>query len=327
MSRMKMMAVAFATMLCIVNVNAQTVEDVNTEYKKGSALLKSKKIEEAIPVFEKVVTMGTKVGPDAMVFVSGAKKTIPNCHFALGMRLAKAGKLEEAIVKFNKAAELGELYSDVTVTVKSKSMVSKAYTMLASQAFNAKDYAKAASIFAKGYEANSKDTGLGLNLAMSYCEMGDAKGYKVNNDIMALGKTHSKYEKDAAVASQKYMYYKMLEANKCAQAKDYTGFYTVIDEILKSDPTNSVALMLTIQVANNSKDFDKVIAYGDRAIAAQTEAISKGNATFLVASAYDNKKDKTKAIEYYGKVTAGDNVAKAKAQIVLLNKEIAAAAK
>ena len=324
MNRIKMMVVALAAMVCTANANAQTLEEVSAKYKKGAELLKIKKTAEAIPVFEEVIKMGASVGEPAMRYVVGAKKTLPQCHFAIGMGLAKSGKLEAAIVKFNKAAELGQLYSDVTVTVKSKKMTSKAYTMLATQAFNAKDYTKAADIFAKGYKANPKDTGLGLNLAMSYCEMGDAKGYAIYDNIIALGKTHSKYEKDAATAKKKYIYYKTLEANKCAGAKDYAGFYSAIDTILKLDPTNPTALMLTLQVSNNTKNFDKVIAYGDKAIAAQVDPASKGNAAFLVASAYENKKDKAKAISYYGKVAAGPNAAKAKEQIVLLNKEAAA---
>ncbi len=322
-----MMVVAFATLGCIASVDAQTAAEVSAKYTKGAELLKLKKTAEAIPVFEEVIKMGSSAGAEAAGFVTGAKKTIPNCYYALGMGLAKRGKLEEAIVKFNKAAELGELYSDITVTVKSRKMTSKAYTMLATQAFNSKDYAKAAAIFAKGYKANPKDTGLGLNLAMSYCEMGDAKGYTIYNDIIALGKTHSKYEAAAVSANKKYIYYKMLDANKCAEAKDYAGFYAGMDEILKLDPKNSTALMLTLQVANNSRNFDKVISYGDKAIAAQTDLATKGDATFLVASAYDNKKDKVKAMEYYSKVTAGNNIAKAKTQIDLLNKEAAAAAK
>lgn len=324
MNKMKIVLATLVALFATVALSAQTLEEVHAEYNKAAELVGAGNVAEAIPILNKVVEMGVKAGPDAMETVTNAQKLLPKCYFSKGMGLAKAGKLEEAISDFTSAAQTGELHGDIATMNKAKSMISQAYTMLAANAFNAKDYAKAAEIFAKGYAANPKDTKLGLNLAMSYCEMAavedKAKGYDIYKDIIALEATHSKYAEAAATAKEKYAYYKMLEAAKAAEAKDADAVYALVNEIMTVDPTNATAGMMALQTATNVKNFDKVIEMGEKVAATQVTPALKADAYFLLGAAYQNKENKAEAIKAYQKVTTGNNVATAKAQITALSK-------
>ncbi len=101
---------------------------------------------------------------------------------------------------------------------------------------------------------------------------------------------------------------------------DYASARTLIMKAIEVDPASEQANMLLLQSANNAKDFDTVISYGDAAIAAQTTPEAKSNACFLVAVAAQTKGDNAKAVKYYQQVTAGPNASTAKAQVAALNK-------
>lgn len=318
---MKIAIAACAAILVSLNVSAQTVNDVNTKYNEAAALVTGKKYAEAIPVLNETIELGLKV-PEAMETVTNAQKLLPVCYYMKGGLQMKAGQYEAAVADFEKAVETGELYGDITRATQAKSWISKLYTQMAADAFNSNDYKKAAEIFAKGYAANPKDTDLALNLAMSYCEMGDTtNGYKTYREVIALEEVNAtKYKEAADQAKEKLSYYMLLEASKAAEAEDYAKVYALVESLLSVDPNSASGYMMLIQTANNQKDWNKVIEKGEAAAAAQTDPVLKSEAYFLLGAAYQNIDNKPKAIEAYKMVTEGNNVATAKAQITALSK-------
>lgn len=320
----KVLFTAVAAVMFMASATAQdapSVADVATKYNEAAALVTSGKYAEAIPALNSAIELGLKAGPDAMTTVNDAQKLLPACYFRKGLGDVKAGKFEEAIGDLTKAVELGELYGDMSSMNNAKSVISKVYSMMAANAFNSKDYAKAAEIFSKGFAANPNDTELGLNLAMSYCEMGDMeKGIEVYKSIIALEDRHSKYKEPAAAAKEKLAYYLLLDAAKAGKEGNNDRLFSIVDEVLAVNPASSEANMMRIQTATNLKNWDMVIANGDAAADAQTDANLKSEAYFLLGAAYQNKENKAKAIETYKKVVAGTKVALAKQQIAALSK-------
>lgn len=321
MKGMKFLFGVVAAGLMTVSAQAQTPAEVVGKFNEAAALVTGGKYAEAIPVLNAVVDMGLKAGPDAMTTVQDAQKLLPACYFRTGLGDAKAGKLEDAINDFTKAMELGELHGDMASMNNAKTMISKVYTMMAANAFNSKDYVKAAEIFAKGYAANPTDTELGLNLAMSYCEMGEVtKGETIYKEIIALEERHSKYKDAAATAREKLSYYLMLDAAKAAKDGNNDDVFKIIDQVIAINPASPEANLMRLQTATNMKNWDMVIENGEAAAAAQTTPELKSEAYFLLGAAYQNKENKVKAIETYKKVVAGNKVATAKAQITALSK-------
>lgn len=137
---------------------------------------------------------------------------------------------------------------------------------------------------------------------------------------MELGGTHSKYEDVAAAAKDKYAYYNTLEAVKLSDEKKYAEAETLLESALTVVPESAELNMLYLQTLNNTKQYDKLIAAAQKAIDAQDTPELKGDATFLLGAAYQNKENYAKAIETYTAVTAGNSVETAKAQIEALSK-------
>ena len=194
--------------------------------------------------------------------------------------------------------------------------------MKGADAFNNKDYATAASIFANGYAANPTDTKLALNLAMSYCEMGDlTKGGEVYKQI--LGLTHSKYDADKAKAKESFTNYLLVAASNNAAESKFDEALVYTDEIIAMDSLSAVGNKLMVQLYNSKKDYAKVGELGGNAAALQATPEEQSDLYYMQGAALSNIDKLTEAIEAYKKVTAGNNVANAAEQIKALQAVIA----
>ena len=321
MKRIKPIFALACALMMSVAVSAQTLDDVTNSFNKAAELINAKKFVEAIPELEKTISQGTAVGADAMPTVQQAQGLLPVCYLRKGLMAASAKNYDEAIASLDKAAELGELYGKLSIRTRAIGTISKVYMASGAEAFNNKDSPKAIEIFAKGYEKNPKDLVLALQLAKSYAESGNMeKASEVYTHIISMGDKHSTFKEPAEQAKKEFTTYLLIDASKAAEGNKLDEVIAVTDKILSYDPANAVAQMLRIQTATNVKDYDKVIAMGEAAAAAQTDEVHKSNAYFLLGAAYQNKDNKAKAIEAYKKVVAGDNVATAKAQIAALSK-------
>jgi tetratricopeptide (TPR) repeat protein len=251
-----------------------------------------------------------------------AQKLLPACYFQSGLGLVKAGKLDESLERFNKAAQMGELYGDTKNMRNANTMIARVYTMKGADAFNNKDYATAASIFANGYAANPNDTKLALNLAMSYCEMGDlTKGGEVYKQIMGL--THSKYDADKAKAKESFTNYLLVAASNNAAESKFDEALVYTGEIIAMDSLSAVGNKLMVQLYNSKKDYAKVGELGGIAAALQATPEEQSDLYYMQGAALSNTDKLTEAIEAYKKVTAGNNVANAAEQIKALQAVIA----
>lgn len=319
MKKIKILAAALAAMTISLGASAQDYDSVYASYEKAAELLGAKDYAGAIPALEQTVGDGLTVGDDALELVSAAQKLLPTAYFRLAGGLAQANNLDDALANFEKAAELGELYGDVNTARNAKGWVGRVYTAKGASAFNDKDYATAAEIFQKGYDADPTNTDLALNLAKSYAEMGNIeKAFEIYDGVIGL--THSKYADAVAQARADKGYYQTKDIADAISAKDFATANQLIDAMLETDPENPTVNMLRIQAATNQQNWNKVIANGAKTAELQETEEMKSEAYFLLGAAYQNTDNKAKAIESYRKVTAGGNVDNAKAQIAALNK-------
>lgn len=318
MNRLKIFLSVFALMTAGV-LSAQDLTSIQTKFSDAAAAMQSRDFSKAGTLFEQVIDEGMDI-EGAEELVAGAKKYLPSAIFRIGGAAFQGGNLDDALASFSKAAELAELYGDVKVLNDSRLWIGRTVTRQGADAFNNKDYATAAAIFQKGYEASPNDTGVALNLALSYSELGEyAKGNDVYKSIIALEGQNSRFDEAVAEAKQKFTDYNLFRASESAQAKNYQEALAAAEDVLAVLPNSPEAAMLRLQTYNNMKDYNKVIELGDAAVSAQTDPVQVSAANFLVGVAYQNKENKAKAIEYYNKVD-GAQAAAAKAQIAELSK-------
>ncbi|MBP3534009.1 MAG: tetratricopeptide repeat protein, partial [Alistipes sp.] len=182
---MKKYVLMAAALLAFGLASAQTSNEIVTKYNEGAAAMQAKDFAKAAALLEQVVVEGMDSEDNTVLnCVQTSKKYIPNCYYRLGGNAIKAGNYDEALANFSKSAEKAELYGDSQAKMKANAWVAKVYLVQGGEAFNNKDYATAAEVFAKGYAANPRNTEMALNLAMSYCESGEyEKGMEVYRNI------------------------------------------------------------------------------------------------------------------------------------------------
>lgn len=320
MNRMKMTVALACALLTSGVAFAQLPSEVTAKFNEAAELINQKKFAEAIPMLETVLSEGEAADPESDI-VSQAKNLLPECYIRKGAMAAGGGKFEDAISALNKADELADKYNVVSAKGKIDNLFPKVYIAYGAPAFNSKDYAKAIDIFSRAYAKFPNDTKMAMLLAQSYCASGEmAKGEEIYKNIIALADKHDKYAEAANQAKSELAGYLLEDASKAAADSNLEGVVKATDAVLAFDPTNGTANMLRLQAATNLKNYDAVIGFGEEAASTQPTELDKSNAYFLLGAAYQNKENKTKAIEMYKKVLEGPNAATAKAQIAELSK-------
>ena len=184
--------------------------DVLAVAQEANDALGAKNYAKAVELLEKVIADGSASEDEAVLEqVNSAKKNLPIAYFRVGQSAASAAqkltdaaaqsaKYDEAVAALDKAMATGTSYKVVAAVNNAKRMKGMVYSAQAAAPFNAGDYAKAADLFAKAYEADNTNNSAALNLAESYFKMDNyAEGVKVCSQIAALP---AGQKNDAAIA-------------------------------------------------------------------------------------------------------------------------------
>lgn len=309
----------FVSAIALFAVATLSAQDVTAVYNEAAAAYSAKDYAGAAAKFEQVIDMGLD-NADAASLVATAKKSLPLCYYMMGGSALKTKNYEAALQSFEKSAELAQLYGDMTQMGKSNGWVAKIYQIQGGDAFNSKDYATAVNIFEKGYKADPDNTGMALNLAMSYCELGEyEKGMDIYEGIAS--KTHPKYAGDVETAKKMMALYTNNKVATMQQAGDFDGIIALADAQLEKNPASALFQKVRLQAYLDKKDYDKVIELGEAAAEAQTDAEDKSLVYYQLGSAYNAKEMREQAIAAFQKVTDGAAVENAKAALAGLTKK------
>lgn len=324
MKKLFSLAVALMT-VCVVSAQNELV----TKFNDGAAAVSSKDFETAAKLFDEVIDQGIdSEDPTVLNCVATAKKYIPICYQNMGAKAAAEGDFDKAAEMLSTAADRAELYGETQTQAKAKMILAKVYQVQGGTAFNNKDYATAAEVFAKGYAADPRNTEMALNLAMSYCELGRYdEGMDIYNNIMAMNP--DRYADAIAKATEMKALYTNNRVAKMQADKDYDGIIAMADKMITENPADALAYKLRLQAYSGKQDYDKVIELGEESAMAQQAEDEKSDIYFLIGAAYNAKynasgnKDvtmKDKAIEALKKVVAGSNVEAAAKSVADLSK-------
>ena len=312
---MKKIFVSAVALMAALTLSAQ---DVTTLFNEAGAAFNAKDFAGAAAKFEQVIDLGID-NDEVASQVATAKATLPKCYYYLGGAAIKSQNYDEALKQFSRSAELAELYGDMTQMSKSNGWVAKIYQIQGGDAFNNKDYVTAASVFEKGYKADPDNTGMALNRAMSYCEMGEyEKGMDIYEAIAA--KTHPKYAEDVAQAKEMMALYTNNKVAGMQQAGDFDGIITMADAQLEKNPASALFQKVRLQAYSGKKDYAKVIELGQAAADAQTDEEDRSLMYYVLGAAYNAREMRDQAIAAFQKVTAGEAAENARAALAELQK-------
>lgn len=296
---------------------ASAQSDVVTNFNSSLDALKANDFATAIPLLEQVIIDGDMEEDETILnCVKNAKVQLPVAYMKAGLMEAKAQNFDAAIEKLNAAMSKAKMYNNSKVAQAAGKALAQVYQVQGGTPFNEGDYATAAAIFAKGYEANPRETKLAMLLAESYFKMNDYEnGMKVCEEVMALPNT-SLFEAGKAEAQEKM---KMYTNNKVAELQknnDFDGVITMAATIADQ----ALAQRITLQAYFMKKDYAKVIEMGEATAELQTNEEDKSAVYFNLASAYNAKEMKPQAIAAFSKVTTEPYLTPAKEAIAGLSK-------
>lgn len=304
-----------AALMSYVAVSAQS--DVVANFNKGNEEFKAKNYVTAIELFESVIIDGEMEESDAALqCVENAKKLLPVAYMQNGIKFIGAKNYDEAIKNLEIAATKGKNFNNPKVVQAANNAIAKVYQVQGGELFNADDYAGAAAIFAKGYEANKRNTDLAMLLAESYFKQDlYNEGMKICSDVMTLPNSPL-FEKGKEEAKAKMNLYTNNKIATLQQANDFDGIIAMAEGL----DNQALAQKITVQAYLLKKDYDKVIELAEAAAAAQTDEEDKSAIYFQLGTAYNAKTMKEQAIAALKKVTAGPSVEAAQAAIAELSK-------
>ena len=283
-------------------------------------MLQSKNYPEAAKLFQKVIDEGM-ASEDATELncVETAKKYLPTCYQGMGTRAAAQGNYDEAIANLSKAAEVAELYGNVAALKKANTILAKVYQAQGGTAFNNKDYAAAAEIFAKGYAADPKNTQMALWLGTCYCELKDYdKGMEILEKV--AGMQGPKFEADAAEANRLLTLYTNNRVAELQTANDQDGIIAMADKMLEQNPCQRIGAEDTFA----GLPYEEGLRQGNRAGRGRRRCAARRDREerrlFHPRCGIQRQGDEAAGDRSPQKVTAGDNVAAAQKSVAELSK-------
>ena len=296
---------------------ASAQSDVVTNFNSSLDALKANDFATAIPLLEQVIIDGEMEEDETVLnCVKNAKTQLPVAYMKSGLMEANAQNFDAAIEKLNQAMSKAKMYNNTKVAQAAGKALAQVYQVQGGVPFNEGNYAVAAEIFAKGYEANPRETKLAMFLAESYFKMNEyEKGMKVCEEVMALPNT-SLFEAGKAEAQAKMSMYTNNKIAELQKAEDYDGVITLAGSIADQ----ALAQRITVQAYSKKKEYDKVIELAEAAAALQTNDEDKSAIYYDLGDAHNAKDQKPQAIAAFNKVTAGDRVAAAKQAVADLSK-------
>ncbi|MEG0033208.1 MAG: tetratricopeptide repeat protein [Mucinivorans sp.] len=315
---MKKIAFALVALFLSLNITfAQSLDDATAKYNSAVEKVKAKDYVAAIPLLKEAMNMAIDAGESGLDLTKSVQQILPVVHFQLGLDQYKSKKFDDALKSLKTAQETGDLYNNVKIARQASRAISGIYMAQGIDCFNNKDFAGALEIFKKGYAEDDGNVKLASFTAKTYAELGQlSEAVPLFEKVIQAGTDNSRYAKDSSEAYADMNNYVLVAISAAAEAKDIDKVIALADMA----PTSPQAAILAMQVANNAKKYDIVIARGDKAAELQKDDALKSDVYYFVGSAYNDKANKPKAIEYLSKVTSGQFAADARTAVAELKK-------
>lgn len=289
---------------------AQSLSEANELYAAAVGKFQAKDYDSAVSMLKESMAMSTELGEEGLALIKETQALLPKMYAQAGIDALRAGKYDESIEKLSQASQTAELYGDMSVMRSANNAIAGAYQQKGTNAFNSKDYTTALESFSKGYELNPTNTKLANYTAKSYAELGElTKAVEIYQNVIDLGAKNSRFEADAATASQEANQYVLIALQNAGESNATAEEIVAIADLLPSSPEAS---LMAIQLINNKKAFKVVIERADAAAEVQTTDENKSTIYYMLGVAYNNTDQNAKAVQALAKVTAGPNVATAK---------------
>jgi len=315
---MKKIILTLAAAIFAVSIaSAQDLASATDLYNSAVEQLTAGNKADAISTFKQALTAGEALGDEGAELVANCKNALPGVVLSLGTELYNEKNFDGALEKINEAKELATAYGFEDVTAKAEELIptitlSKNMNE-ATEAFQNKNFAKAAEGFKKVLELDNTNSAASLRLVQCLASSGDFAGAE---EALALAEANGQGDNAKKVIGGALL--------KNAAASLKAGKYADAIE----DAKNSVkynesanAYLIAGQASNKLNKNSEAISWYEKYLNADPNAKNANAITYTVAALYQQAGNKAKALSWYKKI-AGDAKfgAQAKQQIEALSK-------
>ncbi|MCF0174834.1 MAG: tetratricopeptide repeat protein [Bacteroidales bacterium] len=298
----KAIVTILAAAVCIFAANAQDADILKaaTEaYNQGAEALNLGDNAGALKLFNNALTQAEQAGESGAEVAGNCKDIIPKLLLQIGKDYIKANQFDEAIKTLGEAAEAATKFgNNEDIPGEVEQILPGINLKKASNLVKEKNFAEAIVILKDVVAKTPENGNAHILLANCYNATGN-KAEAINSFIAAKDNGQ---EKQAAKALSN-IYLKDCQA--AIKAKSYKAAIEAAEKSYEYLP-NSNALKLAGNASLQLKDNDKAIEYFTKYIEEAPNAKDFSQICYNIASIYQGKGNKAKAIEFYEKVNPAD---------------------
>ena len=290
------LAVALAT---FGFAKAQDIEAAVNLYNEAGELLNGGNIAESLPKFLECLDLAKTLGEDASNVVGDCQDIIPQIYKKLGEEAAEASDFDAAIENFKKVIETATEYdNNIDALESAQALIPKMYMAKGGAMLNAKNFAEAVNAFSAVVAADSTNTTALMRLGHSLVGSGDIEtAVETFTKAAEIGEG-TNVEKDAKKQiSNCYL----KKAVACQKAKDNRGCMENAQRSAQAMDSPNAEKLIGVS-ALNLKQYDVAIGAFEAYLALAPNANDKSQIIYQLATAYEGRKDRSKACSYYKQI-------------------------
>lgn len=290
-----MLALAVAV-LSVGMLSAQDLKSATEAYNAGAEMLGMGDKASALAKIQEALSIAEKLD-DGAELVDKCKQAIPSVISSLAKELFNDKKYDEAFAKFAEAAEVAKKYGNEEVAADVAELlpqlgIQKDYN-IASDAFDAKNFAAAAEGFKKVVDADTTNGVAALRLVQSLCNVNKLDAAKEALHFAVNGGQGDNAKKVLSNAFVK----QASAALKAGKSADAVTAALASADILE----NANAFLIAGQASQKLAKTADAINYFSKYLDVAPTAKNAGAIALTVGALYQGQKNKAKAIEFYKK--------------------------
>ncbi len=294
----------FATaILLVISLGTAQAQDINAAieaYNNGATAAQEGNYPVALENLTRALELATALGEEGVSVVTDCKNLIPQLYFRQAKELAAAKNSAEALSVLEKATKTAQEYNDETgIVTEARDVASKIYNIMASDAFNAKDFAAALENYKKVLDFDPQNGAAYLRIGQASANLG-----KEDDALAAFEKAKEFGQEDNARKLLGSIFLK--RAVSAQKSKDWAGTYEAAQKA--ADETDNVqAYKLIGLAAIELKKYPEALKAWEKVVADNPSAKDINNSFYRMAVVYEGLGDKASACTYYHKILNDPN--------------------
>jgi tetratricopeptide (TPR) repeat protein len=326
---MKKISLVFLVTLCTVYTGllAQTssskpepkpTDAVISKFNEGAAKVNSGDFKNAISLFDELIVLAEKIGPDGNEMKLKAQTQLPLLHYRVANALINQKKYDEAIPELEKTIELCTLYNNNQPTKeKALKFLPQLLTGIGSRKIKEKDFSSAIQNFDEALKYDSSYSKAYLGKGKCCAEQFREKDM-LDNLNKAIELSNALGDTTNSQKARNYIVDFYIKQGNASLAEvdtenaDYSLAISSFEKAVSYDPDASDAFLMLAMICNFSSEFDKAIEYGNKALTSEKDPTKMAAINYELGNAYFNIADYTNACTCYNKVLTGSFAEKAR---------------